>query len=216
MDYTAVRQNMIERQLRTGGIVDDAVLASMAAVPRERFVSERLQSVAYIDEDLELSAARCLMAPCVLARLLQEARIEPSDVALDIGSGTGYAAAVMAGLATTVFSLESTPELAARAAELAAELGLDNVVPVDGNLAGGCAEYAPYNVILFEGSIDAIPQTIVDQLADGGRLAAIVRENGLGRGTIVSKSGGNDSRRWFFEATVPALPEFLSGERFEF
>ena len=118
MDYSTARRNMIECQIRPSKVVDEALLASIAAAPRERFLPEALRGVAYVDEDLKLSAERSLMEPAVLARLLQALALTPGDAVLDIASGTGYAAAVMARLAGTVFALESDPDLQATGARL--------------------------------------------------------------------------------------------------
>ena len=216
MDFAAARKNMIECQLRTNGIVDEAVLGAMSAVPRERFVPEELQAAAYIDEDLDLGNGRTLMEPLVLAGLLQELGIAPGEVALDIGSGAGYATAVLARLAATVFAQENVATLAATASSLAAELGLDNVIPVDCALFSGCAEHAPYNVILIEGMVDHIPDAVADQLADGGRLAAVVRDDCVGRATLLRRDAGHVSRRVLFDAAVPALPEYREPRRFVF
>lgn len=217
MDFATARKNMIECQLRTNGITDEAVLAAMSAVQRERFVPEGLRAVAYIDEDLNLGNGRHLMEPLVLARLLQGVAAAPGEVALVIGSGIGYAAAVLARLADTVFAHECVASLAAAAGELAAELGLDNVIPVDGALLSGCPEHAPYNVILIEGSVERVPQDITGQLADGGRLAAVMREGGgVGRAILLRRDGEHISRRVLFDAAVPALPEFRESRGFVF
>lgn len=207
---------MIECQLRTNGITDEAVLAAMSAVQRERFVPEGLRAVAYLDEDLNLGNGRHLMEPLVLAGLLQGVAAAPGEVALVIGSGIGYAAAVLARLADTVFAHECVASLAADAGELAAELGLDNVIPVDGALVSGCPEHAPYNVILIEGAVERVPEAIAGQLADGGRLAAVVRDGGVGRAILLRRDGGHISRRVLFDAAVPALPEFREPRGFVF
>jgi protein-L-isoaspartate(D-aspartate) O-methyltransferase len=216
MDFAAARKNMIECQLRTKGIVDEAVLGAMSAVPRERFVPEGLRAVAYIDEDMDLGNGRTLMEPLVLAGLLQGVAVAPGDVALVIGSGIGYATAVLARLAATVFAHECVASLAASASELAAELGLDNVIPVDGALLSGCPEHAPYNVILIEGMVDRVPDAVADQLADGGRLAAVVRDGRVGRATLLRRDAGRVSRRVLFDAAMPALPEFREPRGFVF
>ncbi len=216
MDYSVARRNMIECQIRTNKVIDEAVLAAMAEVPRERFVPGELQSIAYIDEDLRVADGRFLMEPAVLARLLQEARVAPTDVVLDIGSGAGYGAAVLARMAATVFAQETNAGLAKKAAELYAELNLDNVVPVEGVLSGGCPEHAPFNVILIEGGVDFVPDSIIDQLGDSGRLVAVVRERGIGRATVITRIGDHLSRRIAFDAAVPVLPEFARPAGFEF
>ncbi len=122
----------------------------------------------------------------------------------------------MARLAAAVFAQESDADLQGRAGELFGELALDNVVSVDGDLAAGCAEHAPYNAILIEGAVDAVPAGILDQLADGGRLITIVMENGIGRVTLFRKDGGHLSRRVIFDANAPVLKAFQNPEKFRF
>jgi len=216
MDFAAARRNMIESQLRTNRIVDESVLAVMAEIPRERFVPERLQRIAYVDEDLAIGGGRYVMEPLVLAAMIQGAEIQPSDAVLDIGSGTGYAAVVLARLAGTVFALESDAALAAGAVELYAEMAPDNVVAVDGLLEEGCAEHAPFDVILIEGAVERIPEAILDQLGDGGRLVAVVLEDGIGRLTAIHKRGGHVSRHAIRDANTPALAAFRRPAEFVF
>lgn len=216
MDYNTARKNMIESQLRTNKVVDEALLSSMAQAPRERFLPDELRAVAYVDEDLQLTADRCLLEPMVLARLLQALELTSGDAVLDIASGTGYAAAVMARLAGAVFAQESDEGLQGKAATLFGELALDNIVPVDGDLGDGCAEHAPYNAILIEGAVDAVPAGILDQLAEGGRLVTIVMEKGIGRATLFRRVGGHMSRRVIFDAHAPLLKDFRKPAEFKF
>lgn len=208
MDYSTARQNMIDCQLKPNEVGDPALLASIAEAPRELFVPDSLREVAYVDEDLRISADRNLMEPVVQARLMQELALSPSDAVLDIASGTGYAAAVMARLAGAVFALEVDGNLQAKATDLFGDLALDTVVPVEGNLAEGCPAHAPYNAILIEGAVEELPNAILEQLAEGGRLATVVMENGIGRATLFRKDRGHFSRRVLFDANVPLLEEF--------
>jgi len=216
MDFGAARRNMIDSQLRTNRIVDEGLLAVMADVPRERFVPEKLQGIAYVDEDLAIGGGRYIMEPLVLAAMIQGAVIRPADVVLDIASGTGYAAAVLARLAGTVFVQENDATLAARAGELYSEMAPDNVVPVECPLAEGCAEHAPFDVILIEGAVERIPDAILDQLGVGGRLVAVVLENGIGRITVVRNSDGHFSQRAIRDANTPPLTAFRRPSEFVF
>lgn len=216
MDFGTARKNMIESQLRTSRIIDEALLEVMGDVPRERFVPENLQGIAYVDEDLPIGGGRHIMEPLALAGMIQGAEIDPSDIVLDIGSGAGYGAVVLARLAGTVFALESDAALAAGAAERYAEIAPDNVVQIEGPLAEGCAEHAPFDVILIEGAVERIPDRILDQLGDGGRLVAVVQENGIGRMTVIQKVGGHTSRRVIRDASVPLLGAFRRPPEFVF
>lgn len=214
-DFTATRRNMVESQIRTNAVTQEVLLAALAEIPREKFVPEALRGVAYIDEDLPLKKGRYLMEPLVLAKLLQLAAITPDDVVLDIGCGTGYSAALLSKLANTVVALESDPELAARATATLSELSIDNVVVVTAPLAGGYAKQAPYDVIVFNGSVPRIPETIARQLADGGRLVAVVGE-GVGQGTLMTRNRGILAQRPAFDAATPILPDFVQEPGFVF
>ncbi|MGF1607765.1 MAG: protein-L-isoaspartate O-methyltransferase [Kiloniellales bacterium] len=223
MDYAAARLNMVESQLRTNRVSTPALIEAFETVPRERFLPESMRGIAYIDEDLPLGSpdqhggGRHLMEPMVLARLLQAAAGQPGDVVLEIGSGSGYAAAILARLAATVVALESDPELARQANALLNELGADNAVVVTGPLGEGYPKQAPYNVILIDGAVSAVPKAISDQLADGGRLVAVVKEGvGLGRAILAQRSGDHVAQRVLFDAATPYLPEFEAEPGFVF
>jgi len=217
MDFAKARWNMVESQLRTNRVVDPAIVGAMGAVPREKFVPERLASVAYVDEDLPLGGGRFLMEPLVLGRMLQEARPTPDDAALLIGCGSGYAAVVLGRLCGAVFALESDSATAAKASELFAAQGADNVVVIEGPLEKGWADEAPYSLILFDGAVAEVPQAIVDQLAENGRLVAVVAPGeGPGRATMMERRGGIVSRRTLFDANTPVLPDFTKSTGFVF
>lgn len=216
MDFGAARRNMIESQLRPAGIADDALLEIMARVPRERFVPEPFQKIAYVDEDLPIGGGRFIMEPLALAGMIQAAEIRPSDIVLDIASGTGYGAVILSHLGGTVFALESDAALAGPAGELYGDLAPDNVVPLDGPLAEGCAEHAPFDVIVIEGAVERTPEAIVKQLGDGGRLVAVVLERGIGRLTVIRRNGEHFSRRAVRDANIPALDAFRRPPEFVF
>lgn len=217
VDYATARFNMVESQLRTNRVIDRRLLEAFEAVPRERFVPERLRSIAYVDEDLRIARGRYLMEPMVLARLLEAAAIEAGDVALDIGCGLGYASAVMARLAGTVVALESDEALAKQAEALLQAEAVDNAVVVTGPLDQGYPGQAPYNVILIDGAVAEVPQSVSGQLAEAGRLVAVVKRGpGMGRATLHERVGGLVSGRELFDAATPLLPEFAREPGFVF
>jgi protein-L-isoaspartate(D-aspartate) O-methyltransferase len=216
MDYAAARRNMVETQLRPNRVTNEALLDALAAVPRERFVPEALRTIAYVDEDVPIAAGRYLMEPMVLGRLLQLAEVKRGDAVLDIGCGTGYTAAVLARLAGSAVAVESDQDLASRAVTILADLGLANVTVLEGELGQGAARQAPYDVIFIEGSVDAVPPSIVEQLADRGRLVAVVRHQGVGRATLMVRVSGGVSSRVVFDAAVPPLPGFEAQPSFVF
>lgn len=216
-DYAAARHNMVENQIRPNKVTDPRIIAAMAALPRELFVPEESRGIAYVDEDIAIGKERYLMEPMVLARLLQCADIEETDVVLDIGCGTGYSVAVLAQLANTVVALESDRELAAAATRLCEELGIDNAVLIEAELDAGYDAHAPYDVIVFDGAVQRIPEGIRGQLAEGGRLVAVIDDGaGLGKATLVVRRGGVLSRRVLFDAATPRLPGFSVAPGFVF
>ena len=205
--YDIARANMIDRQLRPNKVIDHRVLDAVARVRRELFVPEPLRAIAYVDEDIPLGGGRYLMAPLVAARLLQAGVVERSDTMLVVGAGSGYEAAVAALLARTVIALEEDAQLARRAREALVEHGIAGANVVEGPLTQGHRLRAPYDVILFAGAIAELPDEVAGQLAERGRMAAIVRAAGdVGRATLFTRSGGVLARRVMFDAGTPLLP----------
>jgi protein-L-isoaspartate(D-aspartate) O-methyltransferase len=217
MDYAAARYTMVQNQIRTNRVTDALIIAAMSDLPRERFLRDASQGIAYVDENVPLGGGRYLIEPLVTALLLQAAEIDADDVVLDVGCGTGYSSAIVAGMASTVVARESDPDLAARAAANFAELGLNTVSVVVGPLREGWPAQAPYDAIVFSGAVSAIPPAITEQLAEGGRMVAVVAaEKGIGRGTLFLHMGGTVSRRPLFDASVPLLPGFALEPTFRF
>ncbi|QJU60579.1 protein-L-isoaspartate O-methyltransferase [Sphingomonas sp. AP4-R1] len=203
---------MVASQLRTTAVNDPRVVEAMAAVPRERFVAADRAGLAYLDISQPIGQGRAMPAPMVLGRLLTEARVRASDRALVIGSGTGYAAAVLALLAGRVVALEEDASLPAIGGA-AVPAGVQQVT---GPLAAGWAAAGPYDVILVDGAIESVPQGIVDQLAEGGRIATALVENGVTRLAIGTNVGGSFGVSTFVEAEAPILPGFAAPEAFRF
>ena len=215
--FEVARFHMLESQLRPNKVTDDRVLSAFASIRRELFVPEHLRPVAYIDEDLPLGGGRYLMEPMVAARLLQEAAIARTEAALIVGAGTGYEAALTALLARNVLALEEDPELARRARAALVEHAIASVSVVEGPLHEGYRPRAPYDVILVGGGVFEIPPEIAAQLADGGRLLAVVKPaNAVGRATLATRTGGVLAPRVIFDAATPFLPGFAPKPAFEF
>ena len=164
IDFARRRLTMVETQLRPNEVTDTRLLAAMGALPRERFVPERFRPFAYIDEGIEVfpaidaAPARVLLAPMVLARLVQLAAVEPGDTVLDVGCATGYSTAILARLGRQVVGVEPEPELAEAARANLRALELANTEIVEGDLARGCPEQGPYDVILLNGSVPVPPE----------------------------------------------------------
>jgi protein-L-isoaspartate(D-aspartate) O-methyltransferase len=216
-DFAAARLNMVESQIRTNKVTDPRIIDSFETVKREVFVGEAQRGIAYIDEDLEVAPGRYLMEPMVLARLLQAAAPLSGDMALVIGATTGYSTAVLARLVQTVVGLESDHGLAEQANRTLNALDVDNAVVVEGALDAGYAKQAPFDVILFQGAICEVPQAVKTQLTDGGRLVAVICDAaGIGRGTLIQRSGDSFSARTLFDAATPLLPGFAREVGFVF
>ncbi len=169
-DFAKRRRRMVERQIAARGITDAAVLAAMAEVPRERFVAESLADCAYDDGPLPIGAGQTISQPYIVALMAAALRLAPSDRVLEIGAGSGYAAAVLSRIAKEVTSVERLPELARQARQRCAELGYDNVTVLEGDGTLGWPAHAPYQAIAVTAGSPEVPQPLLDQLAIGGRL----------------------------------------------
>jgi protein-L-isoaspartate(D-aspartate) O-methyltransferase len=221
-DYSRQRIKMVDGQLRTTDVTSAPILQAMLEVPRELFVPARRRELAYIDEDILLGGspsaddARYLMKPSPFAKLLQLADIRPNDFVLDIGCATGYSAAVLSRLAGSVVALESDETFARLATETLDELGIGTVAVVQGPLEAGYPPEAPYDVIVLNGSVDRVPEAILRQLRDGGRLAAVQGAGHAGVARLYVREGGVVSSRRGFNAAVKPLPGFQKQPVFDF
>ena len=210
IDFALQRKNMVESQVRPSDVTDRRIVRAMLEVPREAFVPAAYKSVAYMDEAVRVdeTGRRAMMAPRTLAKLLQLAAFEPSDVVLTIGCANGYASAIIAKVAQTVVALESDAELAAAAQRTLGALSADNVVVVTGPLAEGYAAEGPYDAIVIEGAVGEPPRALLDQLKDGGRLVTVVNQGPVGKATLWRRLGESFDSRAAFDASAPALPGF--------
>ena len=217
IDFTTARLNMVESQVRPNKVTDEAVLAALIGVPRERFVPEHLAAVAYVDEDVPLGEGRFLIEPMVIARMLQLAAIGREERVLEIGCGTGYASVVLSRLAREVVALEESATLAARARALIGQAKAANVTVVEGELRAGWPERAPYDVILIGGAVAALPPSVAEQLGEGGRLVAVVKPAaGMGKAVLMTRTRGILGQRPVFDAATPLLPELVPEPSFVF
>ena len=169
-DFTREREAMVERQLKRRGITEPAILDAFLAVPREEFVAEQHAHLAYGDHPLPIEAEQTISQPYIVALMIQAAAVGPDDVVLEIGAGSGYAAAVISRIADRVIAIERQHRLVEIASERVRRLGYDNVEIVEGDGTRGCAEKAPFNAILAAASGSHVPEPLLSQLASGGRL----------------------------------------------
>ena len=212
-DYHEMRRAMVASQLRTTGVNDPRVLAAMGEVARETFVPVERRAGAYAETLLPLGEGRALSPPMALGLLLTEARLTGTERALVIGAGSGYAAAVLARLVAEVVALEISPSLAGQARDALAPLG---ITVIEGPLEAGYPGGAPYDFILIDGAIEETPQAILDQLADGGRLAFALLDRGITRLAIGRVAGGGFGVTIFADASAAPLPGFARTRAFSF
>jgi protein-L-isoaspartate(D-aspartate) O-methyltransferase len=217
MDFALPRRKMVENQLRTNRVTDEALVQAFGTIPRERFVPSQKAGYAYLDEDLQVAGRRFLLEPMVLGRLIQALAIGPGDMVLDVACATGYSTAVLGAIAGTVVAVEEEEDLARKANEILNDLSVDNAVVVHHPHGEGYPKQAPYDAILINGALPEVPQALFDQLADGGRLAAVIKSGaGLGRATLFSKRDGLVGHRILFDAGTPDLPGFARSPGFVF
>ena len=218
-DFATQRQTMVDCQIRTFDVTDPVVIDRFLAVPRERFLPSHLQALAYSDATLEIRAAqetRVLLAPLVLARMMQGAGLVPTDRVLDVAGAAGYSAALLAGLALEVVSLESDAALSAQAAANFAAAGLTNAHAVAGALDASNVS-GSFDLIFVNGAVEDGLDALLAKLTAGGRLIAIQMIAGhAGKVTRFEKVGSETSRRVLFNAAAPVLSAFAARKSFVF
>jgi protein-L-isoaspartate(D-aspartate) O-methyltransferase len=211
----SARFNMIEAQIRTSNVTDPRILAALDAVARERFVPAASRALAYADVPVPVAPGRFLLDPRSFAKLVQLAEVKADDKILDVGCATGYSSAVLGRLGGSVVALEQDADLVRIATEtLAGAIG--RVTVTQGALIEGFAGEAPYDVIFVNGAIEQPPETLLSQLAEGGRLVAVLRERAHGRAQLFLKEHGVIGQRPDFDADVPLLAGFKKATGFIF
>jgi protein-L-isoaspartate(D-aspartate) O-methyltransferase len=214
-DFAAARRNMVDGQVRTADVTDLRIISAMLAVPREAFVPPAKAGLAYLDLDVPVGeGGRRLLKPMVLAKLIQAADLAGTDRVLDVGCATGYAAAVLARIAGQVVALEQDPALA-KAAQ-AALGGLPNLTVQAGALTEGCPQSGPYNAIVIEGAVELVPEALLRQLDDGGRLVCVLGAGPGAKAMLYRRSGQDFGGRAIFDAAAPLLPGFVKPLEFAF
>lgn len=220
-NFSTARLNLVESQVRPNDVTDARIIRAMGQLPREKFVPRAWRQTAYMDESIPLTddgaqGNRHLVQAMVFAKLVQLARVGNHDLVLDIGCGYGYSSAVLAQLADSVIALEDNSKLVTAANETLSDLEIGNVAVVEGDLTKGVAKEGPYDVIVLNGSVEDIPAALLEQLAEGGRLVAVVRKGGRSVACLFEKSGPRVDSREAFDARIPPLPGFEKAPAFEF
>ena len=217
LHFAAQREMMVDCQIRTVDVTDPALLSAMYDVPRERFVAPEYVALAYADGSLPSAGGkRQLLAPMVIARMIQAARLRGNERVLDIAVGSGYSAALMSRLAASVVAVESDAGLTEAARAALGELGVTNVLCVTGPLEKGCPADAPYDVILVNGAVEEAPTGLLGQLVERGRLIAIDASAGAPKAVLFERIGNETTRRLLFDAAAPVLDGFRKAPGFVF
>ena len=218
VEFAQARRTMVDCQIRPTKVTDERVIAAFGEVPREAFVGRHQRAIAYVDEDLPVPGGRCMMEPMVLARLVQALSVDAGDNVLIVGCGTGYSAAILARIAASVIAVDTRASLVEKAQETLVSIGTDNAVAIKGRLADGFAKEGPSDAILREGAVETVPEQILAQMSDAGRLVAVWRpaDHPVGVASLWSKAGDGFSRTPMFDAQVPLLDEFRAKQEFVF
>jgi protein-L-isoaspartate(D-aspartate) O-methyltransferase len=220
-DFAQARLFMIEGQIRTNEITDPGIVSAMKSIPREDFVPASWKTLAYSDHEIPLAeagqpgAARTMLTPMVLGKLLRAADIKSTESVLHLGCGSGYGTAILSRLARSVVAVDDE-DIARGAAAHLEGLGLTNVSVVGGKLDAGQPEQGPYDVILIEGAVEVVPDALAEQLAPEGRLVTITGVGRSGQGTVYTRAGHGLSGFPKFGAAAPVLPAFAERREFVF
>ena len=221
MNYQLARQNMVDNQIRTNRVTNNNIISAMTVLPRERFVPESSTEIAYVDTAIQVANDRHIVAPMVLARLIQEADVSSDDLVQVIGCGTGYAAAILSNMSKAVVLVEDQSEVCDKAEALFIELGIDNVLVFKTDLVNGCKKQAPFNIIIICGAVEEIPINLVNQLVEGGRIITmILASDGVSypttKATILTKYNGKLVEKEVFEVNTPKIKSFNKDKVFKF
>jgi protein-L-isoaspartate(D-aspartate) O-methyltransferase len=213
-DFATRRVMMVDTQVRPSDVTKFPIIEAMLAVPREVFVPSSRREAAYVGENLDIAPGRVVLEPRTLAKLLDALDVQPGELVLDLGCGLGYSTAVIARLADAVVAVEEDESMAAEAQRTLSAEGVDNAAVVVGPLAAGDARHAPFDVITIQGGVEVVPEALLAQLKEGGRIGAVFMEGALGTARIGYKIDGVVSWRQVFNAAAPVLPGFSTARGF--
>ncbi|MEM8616944.1 MAG: protein-L-isoaspartate O-methyltransferase [Pseudomonadota bacterium] len=217
MDYAKQRRIMVDSQVRVNDVTDPALVSAFLTIPREAFIPKSMAASAYAEYEIAVGEGRALWTPRDLAKALKGLELVASDVAMVVGAGAGYSAALMGHICEAVIALEDTDEAVDALTERFAAIAMDEAVAVTGPLTAGLADQGPFDVIFVAGMVETVPQAWLDQLADGGRLGVVVASGrALGRMRIYRRAGETVSYRETFECCPPQLPGFEAAKGFVF
>ena len=211
--YSARRVMMVDTQVRPHDVTKFPIIDAMLSVPREVYVPQDKREAAYVGENLTLGGGRVMLEARTLAKMMDALDLQPTDVVLDLGCGLGYSTAVIARMVDAVVAVEEEP-LAAEAQRILTAEGVDNAAVIGAPLAGGAAKHGPYDVITLQGGVEEVPAALLEQLKEGGRIAALFMQGPLGAVKIGHKSNGKMVWRFAFNAASPVLDGFSTRHAF--
>lgn len=207
---------MVDTQVRPSDVTKFPIIEALLSVPREDYVPDDKRDAAYIGENIAIGGGRVLLEPRTLAKMLDALDVQPSDVVLDLGCGLGYSTAVLAQLADFVVSVEDDADRTEEAQQILSSHGVDNAAVFEAPLAEGAAKNGPYDVIILQGAVETVPDALLAQIKEGGRIAAIFAEGALGVVRVGRKIDGTVNWRMSFNAGAPVLPGFAKDAAFTF
>lgn len=213
-DYKARRTMMVDTQVRPSDVTKFPIIDAMLGVPREAYVPDRMREAAYMGENLAIDSDRVMLEPRTLAKMLEALDIQPSHVALDIACGLGYSTAVLARLCDFVVAVEDDESRAEEAQSILSEQGIDNAAVMTGPLTEGAAKSAPYDIIMIQGGAEEVPDALLDQLREGGRIACVFLDGNLGVVRLGHKIDSVVNWRFAFNAGAPLLADFEKARAF--
>ncbi|MGB7319592.1 MAG: protein-L-isoaspartate O-methyltransferase [Planktotalea sp.] len=213
-DFTARRVMMVDTQVRPSDVTKFPIIDAMLDVARENFVPRDRREAAYVDGNIPFAEGRVILEPRTLAKMLDAIDVQNDDLVLDIGAAFGYSSAIIAHIAQAVVAVESDATMSEDSQSALSDAGADNVIVHAGELAIGVAEHGPYDVITIEGGVETVPTAILDQLKEGGRIAALFMNGALGEMRVGHKIDGHVNWRLAFNASAPVLPGFAKERAF--
>lgn len=214
-DYAALRTTMVDTQIRPSDVTKFTVIEAMLNVPREAYVPDSQRDAAYVDTCVDLEKGRVVLDARTLAKMLDALDIQNDELVLDVGCGLGYSSAIVARMAEAVIAVEDDEARANEAQSTLSEQGVDNAVLHTGALTAGAPEHGPYDVILLQGGVEQIPDTLLAQLKEGGRIAALFVEGALGVVRVGYKIDGDINWSFAFNAGAPVMPGFEKPRAFQ-
>ena len=217
MDFSFLRKNMVDCQLKPNKIVDLELIEAFKRVPREIFVSKKNINQCYLDINIDLTKNRFLLNPMVNARLIQSLNVNHNDTILSIGSGVGYNSVILSYLCNTVIGIESVKSFYEFSSDVLTKLEVNNVVFIHSKIENGYSDQQPYDCIIIEGGVNFVPIEILNQLSENGKLVTVEIEEGhFGKATLYQRYGNEFMKNYLFDAYIPIFDVFRKIQKFNF